>query len=164
MRYFGHSNYSAEQARHAAQVAAEAGLDGFISSQIEYSLLHRTPEAELLPTAQDLGLGVFPYFPLANGLLTGKYTRDGGGEGRVRSLKPHLLETTNWDLLDAYQRICDEAGHSMLTVSIAWLLWHEPIASVIAGATRPDQVTQNAKAGSTAVSADVLRAVDELFA
>ena len=164
IRYFGHSNYSAEQARHAAQVAAEAGLDGFISSQIEYSLLHRTPEAELLPTAQDLGLGVFPYFPLANGLLTGKYTRDGGGEGRVRSLKPHLLETTNWDLLDAYQRICDEAGHSMLTVSIAWLLWHEPIASVIAGATRPDQVTQNAKAGSTAVSADVLRAVDELFA
>ncbi|WP_264292607.1 aldo/keto reductase [Tessaracoccus defluvii] len=81
MRYFGHSNYSAEQARHAAQVAAEAGLDGFISSQIEYSLLHRTPEAELLPTAQDLGLGVFPYFPLANGLLTGKYTRDGGERG-----------------------------------------------------------------------------------
>ena len=164
VRYIGHSNFTPEQAVEAAEVATRDGYESFISTQNEYSLVSREFEVTMQPVAIEYGLGVFPYFPLANGLLTGKYTREGGGEGRLRTLKPALLADTDWDQLEAYQRICDEAGHSMLDVTFQWLLAQPNISSVIAGATRPEQMAQNAQAGSAEVPRDVLVAVDDLFA
>ena len=164
VRFIGHSNFTGDMAREAAEIAVAEGLESFISAQNEYSLLARDIEFDLLPAAVDLGLGVFPYFPLANGLLTGKYTRDGGGEGRMRSIKSAQLAGVDWNLLERYRRLCDRAGHTMLEVTLQWLLGQPAITSVIAGATRVEQVAQNAAAGSAAVPAEVLDAVDELFA
>lgn len=114
VRHIGHSNFSAAQALEAATVSRRDGLAAFISAQNHYSLVEREFEATMQPVAAELGLGVFPYFPLANGLLTGKYTRSGGGEGRLSNLKPALLAETDWDRLEAYQRICDDAEATML--------------------------------------------------
>ena len=164
VRYIGHSNFTADQAREAADVATREGYESFISTQNEYSLVARDFEATMAPVAAEYGLGVFPYFPLGNGLLTGKYTREGGGEGRLTRLKPALLEVVDWDRIEAYQEICDRAGHTMLEVTFAWLLSRPGIASVIAGATQIAQASQNAAAGRSHVSPGVVEAVDRLFA
>jgi aryl-alcohol dehydrogenase-like predicted oxidoreductase len=162
VRYLGHSNFTAEQIREAEAVATELGLPTFVSSQNEYSLMARGVEADVLPTVRELGLGFLPYFPLYNGLLTGKYSR-GGGEGRLTRLKPEVLEQVDWDLMERYQTLCDEAGVSMLGATFAWLLAQSPISSVIAGATSPEQITANAKAGETVLPDDVVAAIGALF-
>jgi len=162
--YIGPSNFPPDHAREAAEVATRDGYESFVSTQNEYSLVAREFEATMAPVAAEYGLGVLPYFPLANGLLTGKYTRDGGGEGRLTRQKPALLEAADWDRLEAYQRICDHAGYSMLDVTFAWLLSRPGISSVIAGATTIAQASQNAAAGRSHVSPDVIEAVDLLFA
>lgn len=161
--FIGHSNFSPEQLREADDVAAELGVPRFVSAQNQYSLLARDVEAELLPAARERGLGFLPFFPLHNGLLTGKYTAT-SGEGRLTRSKPQVLEATDWDQLDAYRRICDEAGVTMLQATFAWLLAQDPVSSVIAGATRPEQVAANAEAGRTRLDQDVLDAISSLFA
>lgn len=163
VRHIGNSNFSAGQLREADDAARAGGLTPFISAQNEYSLLRRDIEGDVLPAARELGLGVIPYFPLYNGLLTGKYTR-GGGEGRITALKPELLESVDWDRLDAYQRLCDEAGLTMLEATFGWLLAQPGIATVIAGATTPEQVAQNAAAGDVRLSVDVAGRISEIFA
>ena len=163
VRFIGHSNLAAEQIREADSVASELGLPPFVSSQNEYSLMARGVEAEVLPVVREIGLGFLPYFPLHNGLLTGKYTR-GGGEGRLTRLKPEVLESVDWDLMERYQALCDEAGVTMLQATFAWLLDQPGISSVIAGATRPDQVEANASAGMTVLHEDVIAAISALFA
>ena len=162
VRYLGHSNFTAEQIREAETVAAELGLPKFVSSQNEYSLMARGVEYDVLPTVRELGLGFLPYFPLYNGLLTGKYSR-GGGEGRLTRLKPEVLEQVDWDLMERYEALCDEAGVSMLDATFAWLLAQPAISSVIAGATSPEQVAANAKAGETVLPDDVVAAIGALF-
>lgn len=163
VRYLGHSNFTAEQIREADAVAAELGLPRFVSSQNEYSLMARGVEYDVLPAARELGLGFLPYFPLYNGLLTGKYSR-GGGEGRLTRLKPEVLEDVDWDLMERYQALCDEAGVSMLAATFAWLLAQAPVSSVIAGATSPEQVAANAQAGQTVLPDEVVAAIGALFA
>ena len=163
VRFIGHSNFSPEQLREADDVATELGVPRFVSAQNEYSLLARGVEAELLPAARERGLGFLPFFPLHNGLLTGKYTAT-SGEGRLTRSKPQVLENTDWDQLDAYRRICDEAGVTMLQATFAWLLAQEPVSSVIAGATSPGQVAANAEAGRTKLDPEVLGAISALFA
>ncbi len=163
VRFIGHSNLTADQIREADEVAAELGLPAFVSSQNEYSLMARGVEYDVLPAARELGLGFLPYFPLYNGLLTGKYTR-GGGEGRLTRLKPEVLENVDWDLMERYQALCDEAGVSMLAATFAWLLAQAPVSSVIAGATTPEQVAANAAAGETVLPGDVIAAIGALFA
>ncbi len=145
VRHIGNSNFSAEQIAEADRVARSNGLTRFVTAQNEYSLLSRDAEAELLPMARDLGLGFLPYFPLYNGLLTGKYSAT-GGSGRLRDLKPHLLENVDWHQLEAYHQICERAGLTMVQASISWLAAQQPVASVIAGATTPDQARANAAA------------------
>lgn len=164
VRYIGHSNFSGAMAREAADISLAEEYESFISAQNEYSLLSRDIEFDLLPAAVELGLGVFPYFPLANGLLTGKYTADGGGQGRMRTIKSAQLGDVDWDLLDRYRELCDDAGVPMLHVTFQWLLSRPSISSVIAGATQVDQVVQNAAAGEAQVPRALLVAVDELFA
>ncbi|MFT3887776.1 MAG: aldo/keto reductase [Arachnia sp.] len=166
LRHVGHSNFSAEQAQEADAVARENGFVRFVSAQNGFSLLDRGAERDVLPTAVGLGLGFFPYFPLANGLLTGKYTRDGGEEGRLRSAAASVdrLGDVDWDQLDAYRVLCADAGVSMLGATFAWLLSRTGITSVIAGATRAEQVAQNVEAGATVLDKATLAAIDTLFA
>ncbi|BDZ65908.1 aldo/keto reductase [Agromyces mangrovi Wang et al. 2018] len=166
VRYLGHSNLSGWQLAEAELVARELGTDRFVSAQNEYSLLARDAEAELLPAARHFGVGLLPFFPLANGLLTGKFTRSGGpDDSRIMRQRPHLVEQAPWDRLDAYAAFCAERDVTMLDATIGWMLAEPAMGSVIAGATRPEQVRQNAAAATAwAPTPDDVRAVSEIFA
>ena len=165
VRYLGHSNLSGWQIAEAHFVARELGCSAFISAQNEFSLVNRENDREVLPAAAHFGLGVLPYFPLANGLLTGKFTRDHfPDDSRILRQRPHIARDADWDALDAYRALCDDWGVTMLEATFGYLLAHAPIASVIAGATRPEQVRQNAIAGSRFRPDDAQRAmIDALF-
>jgi len=145
---YGHSNFTAAQIAEAARVADELGCAPFVTAQNELSLVQRETDLEITPAAKQYGLGLLPYFPLANGLLTGKFTRDYmPGDTRIARQRPHIVENADWDALDAYRALCDEWGVTMLQATFGWLLTHEPISSVIAGATTPEQIAQNAVDG-----------------
>ena len=165
VRYVGHSNFAGWQLADAVWQARVEHRVPFISAQNEYSLLNRGLEAELLPAAREFGLGVLPFYPLANGLLSGKYTRNDAPRGsRLQAIKPQLLESAPWDRLERLQAFADERGVTMLHVAFGWLLAQEPVAAVIAGATTPEQIRANAEAGTAwTPSADDLTAIDEIF-
>jgi 1-deoxyxylulose-5-phosphate synthase len=164
VRHIGHTNLSAHELAEANEVADANGLTRFISGQNDYSLLNRSAEAEILPALERARMGFLPFYPLANGLLTGKYTKDRTPDGsRLQAIKPQLLQDVDWQQLEAFQRICDDAGITMLQATFGWLLSHRMLTSVIAGATNPEQVHANAEAGSTELNADVLAAIDTLF-
>lgn len=165
VRAIGHSNFSAEQIDEAARVATELGGTAFVSAQNELSLVNRETDREVTPAALRNGLGLLPFFPLANGLLTGKFTRDHfPADSRIMRQRPHVAEQADWDALDAYRDLCEHWGVTMLEATFGWLLEHRPIASVIAGATRIEQVQQNAAAGSAfRPSAEQSAQIDALF-
>ncbi|SFS00401.1 Predicted oxidoreductase [Microbacterium sp. cf046] len=164
IRYYGHSNMSGWQIAEADFTAADRG-SRFISAQNHYSLLARGAEREVLPAVQRFGLGFFPYFPLQNGLLTGKFTREGGPEGsRIMMQRRHVWQNAPWDALERYQAFCDERGITMLAATFGWLLSRPSLSSVIAGATSADQVRSNAAAAAAwTPSAAELATIDELF-
>jgi len=150
VRYIGHSNFAGWQIAEAKFTAAIAGTTAFVSAQDEYSPLARGVEAEVLPAVRAYGIGFLPYFPLYNGLLSGKYTRaDAPADGRLTRLKPEVLAKAPWDVLEEYQRFCDERGVTMLQATFAWLLAQPGLSSVIAGATKPEQIVQNVEAGTS---------------
>jgi len=162
VRYIGHSNFSGwriAEAEHAA--------DGvrFVSAQNQYSLLARAAEREVLPAAARYGLGFLPFFPLHNGLLTGKFRRDGGPEGsRIMRQRPHLWRDAPWDALERYQAFCDARGVTMLEATFAWFLANPLVASVIAGATSAEQVRANAAAATAwTPSAEDLAEIDGIL-
>ncbi|PZF66193.1 aldo/keto reductase [Curtobacterium sp. MCBD17_013] len=150
IRYIGHSNFAGWQIAEAELTASIAGTTSFVSAQNEYSPLARGAEAEVLPAVRAYALGFLPYFPLANGLLTGKYTRRGGGpaDARITNIKPQLLDDAPWDVIEEYQSFCEARGVTMLQATFAWLLAQPGLTSVIAGATKPEQIAQNVDAGS----------------
>ena len=149
VRYIGHSNLAGWQIADAEYVAALGSHPKFISAQNEYSLLEREAEKEVLPAVNAYGLGFLPFFPLYNGLFTGKFSRTGGPEdSRIMSLRPHLAADAPWDTMDAYADFCAARDITMLEATFAWLLAQPGLTSVIAGATRPEQVMQNAAAPS----------------
>ena len=167
IRYIGCSNFPAWQMTEAAWTARTAGLNGFVSCQDEYSLIHRAPEAELLPAATKLGFGLLPYFPLASGLLTGKYRRnvtlpEGTRLANTQRLADRYLTERNWTIAERLGDFATERGRTMLELAFSWLLAQNPVTSVIAGATRPEQLEQNVKAGSWKLSAEELAAVDRI--
>jgi 1-deoxyxylulose-5-phosphate synthase len=150
IRYIGHSNLSGWQIADAEFRALLGGHPKFISAQNEYSLLARGVEAEVLPAVNEYGLGFLPFFPLFNGLFTGKYTRGAGpADGRLTVIRPEALERVPWDSMERYQGFCDERGVSMLDATIGWFLAQQGVTSVIAGATKPEQVVQNVAAGAS---------------
>jgi len=166
VRYIGHSNLAGWQIADAEYVATLGSHPKFISAQNEYSLLVRDAEAEVLPAVNAYGLGFLPFFPLYNGLFTGKFSRTGGpDDSRIMSLRPHLAADAPWDAIDAYADFCSARGITMLEATFAWLLAQPGLTSVIAGATRPEQVVQNAAApaGWTPSAEDVAE-ISELFA
>jgi aryl-alcohol dehydrogenase-like predicted oxidoreductase len=146
VRWIGSSNFSAEQIEVAEETAGERGLTRFVSAQNEYSLVERDAEDDLLPACVAAGIGFLPYFPLASGLLTGKYRR--GEEATEGRLAGREIADERWDRLDALRRFADERGVSLLEVAIGGLLGMPAVASVIAGATKPEQVRENVAAGA----------------
>jgi aryl-alcohol dehydrogenase-like predicted oxidoreductase len=160
VRWIGSSNFSAEQIEAAEEVARGAGFQRFVSAQNHYSLVEREAEDELLPTCEKLGIGFLPYFPLASGLLTGKYRR--GEEAREGRLAGREIPEHRWDRVDALQRYADERGISLLDVAVGGLLAMPAVSCVIAGATRPEQVRANVAAGAWEPGAEDVKALRAL--
>ncbi|MEU4370189.1 aldo/keto reductase [Micromonospora chersina] len=167
VRYLGNSNFAGWQIADADWVASSNGRTRFISAQNHYSLLERSVEAEVIPACERFGLGMLPFFPLANGLLTGKYKRDeappvgsrlsGGGRYAER------LAAADWDTIEAISEFAAQRGLSMLQVAIGGLAARPAVTSVIAGATTPEQVRANAEAGTWQPTDEDLDALDAIL-
>jgi aryl-alcohol dehydrogenase-like predicted oxidoreductase len=164
VREIGCSNFSVAQLRDA-EAAVKAGAAKFVSVQNEYSLLHRDPEKEVLPECTRVGLAFLPYFPLANGLLTGKYLK---GVAPPKGTRMQMgwaasgLTDRNFAIVDGLREIAARGGHSMLELAFSWLLRHDAVASVIAGATKPEQIRANAAAAGWKISKEDLTAIDRM--
>lgn len=165
VRYIGHSNLAGWQIAEAHYVAAERAGVPFVSAQNHYSLLARAAEREVLPAVERFGLGFLPYFPLHNGLLTGKFTRDHApADSRIMRQRRHVWHEAPWDALESFAAFCAERGITMLEATFGWLLSRRSLTSVIAGATSPEQVRANAEAARAwTPTADDLAAIDALF-
>lgn len=166
VRYIGSSNFAGWQVVQAAYAARAEGWTRFISAQNHYNLLHRAPEAELIPACQASGVGLLPFFPLENGLLTGKFRQHEQPPAgtRIGDGKRFLHADADWDTIEAIRDFADRRGVSMLQVAIGWLAAQPAVASVIAGATSPEQVHRNAEAGRWEPSADDLTTLAEITA
>lgn len=164
VRYIGHSNRAGWQIAEAEFVARDRGTERFISAQNHYNLMDRRAELEVLPAARAYGLGVLPYFPLANGMLTGKYSSGQAPEGsRLSHTRQAMVENADLDQLRAYGDFARARGLTELQVAFSWLAAQEPVSSVIAGATRPDQIRQNAEAVRWVPTDEDRAELDEIF-
>jgi aryl-alcohol dehydrogenase-like predicted oxidoreductase len=163
VREIGCSNFSAAQLREAA-AAVQQGAARFVSVQNEYSLLHRDPEAEVIPECERLGIAFIPYFPLASGLLTGKYRKGQppppGSRGQA-GFGPKVFTDRNLEIVERLTAFAESRGHTLLELAMSWLLAQRTVASVIAGATSPEQVKANAAATNWKLTSDEVTAVDE---
>ncbi|MEP7053656.1 MAG: aldo/keto reductase [Actinomycetota bacterium] len=168
VRYIGSSNLSGWQVADADWMARDRGLTRFVSAQNEYSLLDRRIEAEVVPACEVYGVGVLPYFPLAQGLLTGKYSIDGGelpAGTRLGNDGPRARDVMTADRMDRVAKLqayAAEIGVTLLHLAVGGLAAQPMVASVIAGATRPEQVAANAAAGLWQPDPEVLAALDEI--
>ncbi len=168
VRYIGCSNFAGWQVVEAAWTSRSAGLAPFVSAQNFYNLLERNVERELVPACNAYGLGVLPYFPLASGLLTGKYRRgeaapEGTRLAAGRFGKAALTEK-NFDRVEKLAAFAADAGHSLLELAIGWLASQPHVSSVIAGATKPEQVEQNVRAAEWKLTAAELAKLNEVAA
>jgi aryl-alcohol dehydrogenase-like predicted oxidoreductase len=157
---YGHSNFTADQIDEA-----DAAGGAFVSAQNEYSLLARGVERDVLPAVVRAGLGFLPYFPLANGLFTGKFTRtEWPDDTRIMRQRRHVVENAPWDEIERFERWAADRGITMLDATFGWLLAQPALASVIAGVTRPEQLRQNAKASvAWEPTADEVAEIGDLF-
>ncbi len=166
IRYIGCSNYAGWQVVEAQWTSRHLGLNAFISCQDEYSLLVRDIERELVPAIEAYGLGLLPFFPLASGLLTGKYKRSAMPENarlsRDQRWAARYLTERNWQKVGELEAFCARRGRSLLELAFSWLLARPGVASVIAGATRPEQLEQNVTAGDWALTAEDMAEIDRL--
>lgn len=164
VRYVGHSNRAGWQIAQAEYVARELGVERFVSAQNHYNLLDRRAELEVVPAAAEFGLGVLPYFPLANGLLTGKYSQGDAPEGsRLSHVRQNMVADADLEQLAAFGRFARERGITEVQAAIGWLAAQGPVSSVIAGATRAAQVVENAAAADWLATAEDLAELDALF-
>jgi 1-deoxyxylulose-5-phosphate synthase len=164
-RYIGFSEWGAEQIRAAAAIPEVAR---FVSSQPQYSMLWRVPEAEVMPACRELGIGQIVWSPLAQGVLTGKYSRDDrrpeGSRAASARMGGFIDRWLTDDVLAAVERlrpVAAGAGVAMSTLALAWVLLDESVAAAIVGATRPEQVEENAAASGVRLDAATLAAIDE---
>jgi aryl-alcohol dehydrogenase-like predicted oxidoreductase len=169
VRYIGNSNFAGWQIAEAHLKAEAAGGAAFISAQNEYSLLSRGVEAEVAPACQNFGLGLLPYFPLASGMLTGKYARGEEappgtrfGEWFRGPYGARTLNDRNFDIVDKLSAYAGERGHTLLDAAMSWLACKPFVGSVIAGATKPEQLEQNVNAGSWKLTAEEMAAIDAI--
>lgn len=165
VREIGNSNFDAAGLEAADRAATASGTARFVSAQNQYNLLDRSAEDALLPAAGRLGLGFLPYFPLANGLFTGKFTRtERPADTRIARQRPQVADEAPWDAMEAFAAFCVTRGISMLDATFGWFLSHPELSSVIAGATRPDQIAANAAAADRwRPNADERAEIERLF-
>ena len=169
VRYIGCSNLAGWQVIDAEWTARSNGLTRFVSCQDEYSMLVRKYEGELFPAMTSKGLSLLPYFPLANGLLTGKYKRNAAMPAGARMTREvpraeQVLTEQNWSIAEKLEAFAETRGHSLLELAFSWLASKPFVASVIAGATKPEQVDANAKAASWVLSAEEMAEADKITA
>jgi aryl-alcohol dehydrogenase-like predicted oxidoreductase len=163
VRYIGNSNFAGWQIADADWIARTNGSVRFISAQNHYNLIDRGAETDVLPACERFGLGQLPYFPLASGLLTGKYQRGvaAPADGRIAAWHmDSMLSDENFDKVDALSTFANERGLSLLQVALGGLASRPAVASVIAGATSPEQIVANVEAGLWSPSADDLSAIE----
>ena len=163
VRYVGHSNLVAAQVEEVDVFCREQGFARPVSAQNRYSLMRREAEEELLPTCERLGIGVLPYFPLASGLLTGKYRRGADRpEGTRLSGRDEVFTDETFDRLEALEEFARARGLTLLKVAVGGLLGQPAIASVIAGATKPEQIRANVDAAEWGPTPEDLAALNAL--
>ena len=166
IRCAGCSQFSPAQIREARGAATKAGITGLVSAQNHYNLLKRDMERDFLPALRESGIAFIPFYPLAGGLLTGKYQPDAAPEGSrfatPREQEKRALGENPWPVLERLEQFCAARGRTMLELAVNWLLAKPEIASVIAGATRPAQVKQNARAVGWQLTAADLAEVDRI--
>lgn len=165
VRYLGNSNFAGWQIASAHWIAQGAHQTPFVAAQNEYSLLNRSVEREVVPAAREFGLGVLPFFPLASGMLTGKYRRGEEAPGGTRlaaggAMADRMMNDQNFDKVEALEAFARERGHTLLELAFGWLASQDTVASVIAGATRPEQIDQNAEAAGWQLDGEELAEVD----
>ncbi|SDP96114.1 Predicted oxidoreductase [Actinopolyspora xinjiangensis] len=163
IRYVGHCNLAGWQTTDASWTASHRGLTGPVSAQIHYSLLEREAEREVIPACAKFGVGLIPYFPLANGLLTGKYQQ--GQEppaGSRLSGRERLLADAPWERIERLREFAGKREISMIAVAVGWLAAQPTVGSVISGATSPEQVETNASAGQWRPSQADLDEIDTI--
>jgi aryl-alcohol dehydrogenase-like predicted oxidoreductase len=167
VRYIGNSNFPAWRIAEAEMAARQMGVAPFVSCQDEYSLVVRDIEKDLLPAAQHFNLGLLPFFPLAGGMLTGKYaglknvpadTRF----GKTPYMQERYLNPRNIALVDQLQAFVGARGHSMLELAFSWLAARPQVSSVIAGASSPEQIEQNVKAAQWKLTAEEIAEIDTI--
>ena len=165
VRYIGCSNFMAWQMCEAVWTSRTLGVESFVSMQPKYSIMDREIEAELVPFCEAYDIGILPYYPLANGFLTGKYRRgQPAPEGtRLAEGDRGMFTDANFDLLERLEAFCEERGHSVLELAFAWLLANSAVSSVIAGATRAEQIVANAKAASWSLTAEDVAEVNGII-
>ena len=168
VRYIGLSNHPAWMVADAQATAGRCNLNRFVSCQDEYSLLVRDADRELMPMMSRYGLGLLPYFPLACGLLTGKYSRGALPQGaRITNMQRYqdkYMNDRNWRIVDELTAFVTRRGHSLLDLAFSWLLSRPNIASVIAGATSAEQVEANVRSAAWKLTAEDLAEVDRITA
>ena len=169
VRYIGCSTLSAWQVVEAQWTSTHLGLDRFVACQERYNLIERQLDEELMAVIQSYGLGLIPFSPLANGLLTGKYRRDtplpaGARLTTTPRTAERYLTDANWALVERLEAFCAARGHSLLELAFGWLLHRPAVASVIAGATSPEQVAANVRAAGWAPSREDMDEVDRITA
>ena len=167
IRYIGTSQFSAWQLAHCNTFAEMMGWEHFVTIQTHYNMFERDAERELLPYCAWSNVGILPYFPLAGGLLTGKYTRGepppAGSRGEFSPYVKNRLTDANFDKLDKLRAFADSRGRTLHDLAFSWLLSHQQIPSVIAGATTPEQVSANAATVGWKLSDEELDEIKELL-
>jgi aryl-alcohol dehydrogenase-like predicted oxidoreductase len=167
VRYIGCSNLNAWQTVEALWTSKHLNLNAFISYQNEYSLLVRDIDQELIPAMQAYGLGLLPFYPLASGLLTGKYKRNapmpqGARLTNAKAIANRYLTDENWSIVERLESFSAKRGHSLLELAFSWLAARPTVSSVIAGATKPEQVEQNIRAADWKLTPEDLAEIDRL--
>ncbi|MBL8688618.1 MAG: aldo/keto reductase [Rhodospirillaceae bacterium] len=167
VRYLGLSNHKAWQVVESEWIARRDGLERFVSCQDEYSLIVRDAEKELIPAMNAYGIGLLPYFPLASGMLTGKYKRNAPmpEKSRLSYMQPladRYMTDANWQIVEKLTDFAARRGKSILELAFSWLACKQPTASVIAGATRPEQLEQNVVAAGWKLTPDEMAEIDKL--
>lgn len=167
VRYIGNSNFPAWRIAEAEHVARAMNVNRFVSCQDEYSLVVRDVEKDLLPAAQEYNLGLLPFFPLASGLLTGKYQRGAAPPadtrfGKAPALKDRYVTPRNEDIVEKLQAFVRARGRTMLELAFSWLAARPQVSSVIAGATRVEQIEQNVKAIEWQLTAEDMAEIDRI--
>lgn len=172
VRYIGCSNFRPHQLVQAMEVSKKLNLNCFVTAQEQYNLLERGIEGELVPYYQSYTLGLIPYFPLASGLLTGKYKRgqgippgsrfDGDQERMKTGLGGDFLSDFNFDVIEKLEKVAKERNHNLAELAIAWLLAHNWVSTVIAGAVKPEQVTANVKGTEWKLTQEEMRVLENI--